>query len=219
MAARVVVFLDYQNVYRTARERVCEPKDPAKGLRSSEGNIDPLKIGELLAARAEDRELAEVRVYLGMPDGKRDRVGNAATRRQIASQVANGQDKVAHISRALRYSSNPKVKPQQKGVDVALAVDFVLMGFLNQYDVGIIMSNDADLRPALEAVVSFPKAPWVEVAAWGTPKGHFQRLSIKTAEVFCHWLDAGDFEAVADRTNYTLAPAQHRPPSRRLRPA
>jgi uncharacterized LabA/DUF88 family protein len=55
------------------------------------------------------------------------------------------------IARALRYPAGwPETKPQQKGVDVALAIDFVTMAIDGQYDVGVIASTDTDLKPALE---------------------------------------------------------------------
>jgi uncharacterized LabA/DUF88 family protein len=209
MHQKVVVFLDYQNAYCSARERVCIPRDPAKGLRASDGNVDPLRLGQLIVSRGiGDRELAEVRVYMGMPDASRDPKGYAAASRQIAKQAQYGRGKVVHITRALRYPpANSKQKPQQKGVDVALALDFTLMAARGEYDVGVIMSGDTDLRPAIEAVLSSPGPPAVEVAAWGTPDGGFSRLSVPTTDVWCHWLDEIAFAAVADRTNYTL-PAQ-----------
>jgi uncharacterized LabA/DUF88 family protein len=200
------VFLDYQNVYCSARERVCVARDPAKGLRASDGNVDPLRLGELIMSRGiGDRDLHQVRVYLGMPDASRDPKGYAAASRQITHQAQYGQGKVVHITRALRYPpSNSRQKPQQKGVDVALALDFMMMATKAEYDVGVIMSGDTDLRPAIEAVLDSPQHPRVEVAAWGDPNAGLSRLSVPVAEVWCHWLDAIAFASVADRTNYTL---------------
>ena len=43
---RVVVFPDYQNVYHRARDAFCSP--PAS---ASEGQINPLALGHLLAGR------------------------------------------------------------------------------------------------------------------------------------------------------------------------
>ena len=59
------------------------------------------------------------------------------------------------IQRTLRYPSDwPSRKAQEKGIDVALAVDFVMMAVAEEYDVGVLMSTDTDLKPALEAVVA-----------------------------------------------------------------
>lgn len=63
MADRVVVFLDYQNVYRGARGLFYTWDAPAAA-----GQVDPLLLGTLLAARGgPDRELYQVRVYRGVP--------------------------------------------------------------------------------------------------------------------------------------------------------
>ena len=57
------------------------------------------------------------------------------------------------ITRALRYPPGwPAAPAQEKGVDVALAVDFVKLGIEGEYDMGVMMSTDNDLLPALEVV-------------------------------------------------------------------
>jgi NYN domain len=58
---------------------------------------------------------------------------------------------VTVVQRPLRYPKAwPAEKAQEKGVDVALAVDFVVMAVTRVYDVGILVSTDTDLVPALE---------------------------------------------------------------------
>ena len=167
---RVVVFLDYQNVYYGARRTFFQNKGPA-----SCGHVDPFKLGSLLAARGPveaDRVLTQVRIYRGVPSADRDPRGHAATWRQIQAQqrVDSGVEDaileklrteypyqhyplVHHELRTLRYPPDwPREKPQEKGVDVQLAVDFVRGALAGWFDVGIIMSTDTDLRPAIEAV-------------------------------------------------------------------
>ena len=57
------------------------------------------------------------------------------------------------ITRALRYPPDwSAALAQEKGVDVALAVDFVKLAIEGEYDVGVMMSTDNDLLPALEVV-------------------------------------------------------------------
>lgn len=77
MADRVVVFLDYQNVYRGARETFHH-----YGADHTRGQIDPLELGRWLAD-ASNRELKEVRVYRGKPDATRDPKGFGACSRQV----------------------------------------------------------------------------------------------------------------------------------------
>jgi uncharacterized LabA/DUF88 family protein len=78
---------------------------------------------------------------------------------------------------------------REKGVDVALAVAFVTMAVQRQFDVGIIMSGDSDLLPALEFVVGLtPKGgPRAEIAAWRGSRlpeagGTSERLTMSTVD-------------------------------------
>lgn len=110
------------------------------------------------------------------------------------------------ITRALRYPRGwPDVPPVEKGIDVALAVDFVAMALIGEYDVGILLSTDTDLKPALEAVIGLSGTPYprCEVTAWSFPgRRHSPRLSVKGMKLWCHWLGADDYEVVADPTDY-----------------
>lgn len=198
MAQRVVVFIDYQNAYRRAREVFHSEADPAYF-----GQVDPFRLGEYLAScSAVSRELTQVRVYRGCPAAFKDSQGYGANLRQTAVQEARGQGKVKFIIRTLRYPSDwPKSRPQEKGIDVALAVDFVGMALRGEYDIGIIMSTDSDLVPALEAVAVLSSAR-CEVAAFARPGMHCRRLSIKGARVWCHWIDQATYGAMSDHTDY-----------------
>ncbi|MBI4569439.1 MAG: NYN domain-containing protein [Planctomycetes bacterium] len=107
------------------------------------------------------------------------------------------------ITRILRYPEQwPKKKAQEKGIDVALAIDFVTLAIDKKYDIGVIASADTDLRPALEYLVSRPstfRPP--EVAAW---QGAVQssRLTVPDRNIWCHWLSRSDYDAVADLRDY-----------------
>lgn len=62
------------------------------------------------------------------------------------------------MTRPLRYpqgwpgASLPGEKPGEKGIDVALTMDFAVMAVRRQYEIGIIFSTDTDLKPAIEFV-------------------------------------------------------------------
>lgn len=197
MADRVMVFLDYQNVYRGARGCFHEPMAP-----HMDGQIDPLKLGLHLAADSPfDRELVQVRVYRGRPDATRDVKGYSACSRQC--DVWQQDPRVTVALRTLNYPKGwPQEKPREKGVDVALAVDFATMALLGDYDVGILMSTDTDMKPALEKVLSSGRAR-PEVAAWSGDGMHNRRLSIPGKQLWCHWLDRTIYEKVADGTDYS----------------
>jgi hypothetical protein len=193
--------LTYQNTYRRAREIFHSDADPA-----FLGQVDPLKLGQYLTSRsAVSRELREVRIYRGCPAALKDPRGYGANQRQTVVQEGRGQGKVKFIVRTLRYPSDwPSSPPQEKGIDVALAVDFVMMGVRREYDVGIVVSTDTDLVPALEAVTALPSLR-CEVAAFSRPKVHCRRLSVKTTPVWCHWIGEPDYVSLSDHTDYNQA--------------
>jgi uncharacterized LabA/DUF88 family protein len=74
------------------------------------------------------------------------------------------------FTRSLRYPRNWPTQPaEEKGVDVELAVDLVFNAARQNFDVGVVVSTDTDLVPALQAVCNLNRAwgkPRVEVMAW-----------------------------------------------------
>lgn len=56
-----------------------------------------------------------------------------------------------------RLEKRPTGPPAEKGVDVKMAVDIVTHAFSNIFDVGIIVSGDADFVPAIKAAQDFGK--------------------------------------------------------------
>src|SRR5450759_4172032 len=143
---RVIVFSDAQNVYKGARD--------AFGARNAEGKIQelsifgqihPMKLGQLICDRpppGDTRSLTEVRVYTGRPDSTKDPKGYGANLAQCWAWEKAG---VNVTWRTLRYPRDwPTVKPEEKGIDVALAIDVVRLAIDGQYDVGIICSTDSD---------------------------------------------------------------------------
>ena len=161
-------------------------------------------MAERLATRSKDRELLQVRVYRGRQDATREPRGYAANLRQSSRWQAHPSVKV--IWRTLRYPRDwPQEPAEEKGVDVALAIDFVMMAVRGEYDVGVLMSTDTDLKPALEAVAGLVGHPYprCEVAAWSARDQHSRRLSISGHRLWCHWLGEDDYRSVADATDYT----------------
>ena len=204
MPDRLVLFIDYQNAYREARAAF-------RGLidHPQRGQFDPFRLGELIAERnaRAPRELAQVRVYRGRPDRNRDPRTHGANVRQSVAQEVSERNKVMVITRPLRYPADwPSHAAEEKGIDVALAVDFVMMAVRREFDIGVIMSTDTDLKPALEAVVSLRGNPRCEVAAWNGPTSHWRRITVRSARLWCHRLNEQDYAAVADLTDYNKEP-------------
>lgn len=197
MTERVAVFIDYQNVYMGAREVFHEARAPHWA-----GQVDPYALGSLLVEQSRrDRALSAVHIYRGMPDAVKDPIGFRASQRQ--TRFWSQHSKVRVITRPLRYPYTwPDGKAEEKGIDVSLAVGFVVEAIQGEYDVGILMSTDTDLRPALEAVLRL-KAAHIEVAAWSGPRSDWRRLNVKSRRLWCHWLDRGSYASVQDRRDYS----------------
>ena len=86
-------------------------------------------------------------MYRGRPDATKDPKGYAANRKQSVAWTRQPQTEL--ITRTLRYPATWLNEPaEEKGIDVALAIDMVTMAVHGEYDVGILMSLDADLKPA-----------------------------------------------------------------------
>lgn len=203
MTKRVVVFIDWQNTYNSARRTFHQAWEPYV-----RGQVDPLRLGHELAGRNAEQELAQVRVYRGLPDSTKQPTAYGANERQAASWRAAG---VHVVRRALQYPRGwpdeclPGDRPREKGIDVALAIDFVRLAIEGRYDVGVLVSGDTDLKPALEAVWDYRggAGPRPETAAWSAPDAHSRRLALEGRRLWCHWLDGAVYDRVRDDTGYT----------------
>ena len=200
-ARRVAVFFDYQNVWGAARDAFFDKGDPVQN-----GQFRPRVLAEFLARKAPGRQdLAFVGIYCGLPDSSRDRKTFAARRRQIAAWEKAA---VTVRARPLRYPHDwPRTDAEEKGVDVALALDAVMGAVRQIYDVAIIASVDSDLAPVVEAILELQKqngTPAVEVIAF---KGLSKRIGVSGQQLTERWVSGLDWKATADMTDYNLAPA------------
>ena len=210
MSQRVVVFIDAQNVYEGARETFfatlqSDGRYRVVGSRTL-GQVSPLKLGQLIASKkpfgyeGENRVLKEVRVYTGRAAAK-DSKTYAANRRQFAAWEKDG---IVVKARTLRYPHDwPKSRAEEKGVDVALAVDLVVMAVENEYDTGVVVSTDTDMLAAIEHAVTRPGIT-IEAAAWRN--GSRKELSMTDgSHLWCHRLFKADYDSVADYRDYNVA--------------
>ena len=190
----LVIFIDGQNLYKNAREAFFTHSTPCYY-----GQVDPSKLSNLLCQRtsAKNPVPKQVRIYSGRPEPAREPKGYKAHMKQCTFWENLGVEVVA---RPLRYL--PRVKPQEKGIDVALAVDFVTMAIDGDYNIGIVASTDSDLRPALEYVYNKLTKIKIEVMAWRSPSFN-KRLSVPNCNIWCHYLGMGDHTSVADLTKYS----------------
>ncbi len=201
-----------QNTYRGARRAFFN-----RMASSVSGQFDPAKLGMLIESRGGPNRascaLSEVRTYTGRPDPRKDSKTYAAHMNQCAKWESTS---VTVVHRELRYPPDwPNHSAQEKGIDTALAIDFVAMAVDGLYDIGVIMSTDTDLLPALEFVKRrFSDERHVAVAAWRSPQSN-RRLSIPGTNIWCHWLTRDDYATVADPTDYNrsaTSPSSPTPP-------
>jgi hypothetical protein len=200
---RVVVFVDYQNVLNDARHVFHE-----KPFGPADGQIDPIALGHLLARRhpfgvSERRACHEVRVYRGRPDPRKEPQTNAAHMRQCQAWESAG---ASVTTRPLRYPRGwPKERAEEKGIDVQIAIDIVMMAINQEFDVAILASTDTDQRPVLEALPALPMnpTPAIEVAAWRGERSN-NRLSALGVVTWPHLLEANDYRKVRDTHDYNL---------------
>ena len=205
---RVVVFIDYQNVYHRARGSFGHESNPDPNV----GHVYPLKVGELLCSlglpKDPTRVLIGVRVYCGKPDHRSGANLLHFTDKQMASwERTTG---VTVRSRPLAYREvetrgrKPKWQAQEKGVDVMLAIDISVGARTNVYDVAIVFSADSDLKPALEDAANLGKR--VETATWSGPFSNRGPLRVEGHKLWNHYLDQTHFDLVRDDTDYLAAP-------------
>jgi uncharacterized LabA/DUF88 family protein len=195
---RVVVFIDGQNFYRNARRAFFDDARDAYHV----GQFRPTAVGQLLAVRDPDRALQQVRIYTGRPDAYLQPKAHAANVRQCAAWEAQG---CYVFTRPLRYPpgypNSSGRRPEEKGIDVAMAVDLTRLAQDDHYDVAIVCTGDTDLIPAVEDVLDGGSGATVEVAGWRSAQ-YRQRLSLPGRNIWCHWLGWEDYQRTCDNTDY-----------------
>lgn len=196
----VSVLLDWQNIYSCARE--------AFGLESESGgvgNVYPWKLAVQLAsgtdvATGRPRQLQDVRIYRGRPDGAKTREWYRAWQSQTAAWKKTGGERLIEHYRDLRERNGVWV---EKGVDVALAINLISLAYLEGADRVVVVSSDTDLVPALELATDIRGAAFAEVAGW---VGEYPSAALLDVEgVTRHLLGRADFERLRDQTNYSLS--------------
>jgi uncharacterized LabA/DUF88 family protein len=205
MLQRVVLFVDLDNLYFKARDAFPQCKDSSLPDHVF-GQFDPVALGHLICDRAPAGtvwDLHQVRVYTGMPSRTKESQAHRARQSQCNAWTKRG---AVVLYRSLQYLSDwPKSKPRQKGVDVALALDYVMFAVEKYYDVGVLASMDTDMLPALKYVHErCGDHCTAQVAAWRSPTFR-GRLSLPGRGVWCHQIEEIEFRRVMDLRDY-LAP-------------
>jgi hypothetical protein len=204
---RVIVFVDGQNVHNDLRRAFLPDPETA---HPRFGAFNPMALAQRLVARGpefEDWTLSQVRAYVGAPVAAHQPKAAAAHDRQMEAWRAWG---VTPVARPLSYLNWPNERPRQKGVDAALAVDVVRMGVGDEYQIGIILSTDTDVLPAIETVSGIRgtnATPRICGVRYGDLPKRLYHADALGRTMHAFHVTADDFAAVRDDTNYAVEPA------------
>lgn len=158
----VMAFIDGQNLYRHAKE--------AFGYHHP--NYDPQKLHAAICKMKGWRPTL-VRFYTGVPSTIESPMWSAYWSNRVLAMKRIG----IHVTtRPIRYhkeiiknadqSEQIITTPQEKGIDVRIALDTVKLARKRQYDVALIFSQDQDLAEIVEEIheISVEQNRWLKVA-------------------------------------------------------
>lgn len=199
---KVVVLIDWQNTYKQARKAFGLEREP-----DERGTVSPLGLAQILAARNKRSRhgLVRVEVHRGLPDPRKQRVGNASVLRQRDAWEAEAPGIVEAKLRPLAY--NPDTgDPEEKGVDVAVAVSALEWTITGKADVVVIFSHDSDMLPGIEAISRLYGPDKIETGSWWSRENRYWNRIPERPNVTNHPLDEEKFLEIE-------TPVDYRPPN------
>ena len=159
-----VAFFDGQNLYHHAKN----------AFGHHHPNYDPIKLHEAVCGAHEGWTNQGVRFYTGTPSILKDPHWHGYWTNRLLAMRRSG---VLVTHRPLRYyetmivdeNGNEKTieTPQEKGIDVRLALDVVRMARNNQFDVAVVFSQDNDLSEVAEEIrdISRTQQRWIKIVS------------------------------------------------------
>ena len=203
MADRTIIFIDYENAYKRARQLF---HGGVEDEQDTHGHFDPWRLGveicrlnnEIRRPSQDHLTLTEVRVYRGLPNARGDSRYGAAKARKDEWELTPG---ISVTTPTLEYDNDGTSR--EKEVDVHLAVDLVNFARDGKFDVGILFSADGDFRPAVRYIRDeLDDGPRVDVAAWGfRADGGFITLEGEP-KLIVHFVPKDSYQKVADTARY-----------------
>ncbi|MDL2263109.1 NYN domain-containing protein [Synergistaceae bacterium OttesenSCG-928-I11] len=152
---RVVAFFDSQNLFQSAKN--------AWGY--SFPNFDPIELSKMIVrAHAPDQWwLRGIRIYTGIHDHSINPKWHKFWANKLNAHKAK-DSRVHFFTTPLRYSNGVA---REKGVDVRIAIDLVVMAIEDKYDVALLFSQDNDLSQAATEIRSIVQKQqrWIKIAS------------------------------------------------------
>lgn len=206
----VMAFIDGQNLYQHAKA----------AFGHHHPNFDPIKLHHAVCAERGWRPTL-TRFYTGVPDRTESPMWSGYWSNRVIAMKRVG---VCVTTRPIRYrkeqvrsatgepltnaDGTPQVitTPQEKGIDVRLALDLVSLARKKQFDLALIFSQDQDLNEVVEEIEAIAKEQdrWIGVACAfpSGPRASYRRGIDKT-----DW-----FRMDEEFYNRCLDPKDYRPP-------
>lgn len=129
---RVVVFFDCQNIYHTVKDIWPEYYWP---------NFDPEKLARLVCNCQRDRSLQQIRIYTGVPSARQSQLWNSFWTNKLRALSSSGH---------FVFKGRINEHGNEKGVDIRLALDLILLTWEDEFDTAVIFSQDTDLNEAIK---------------------------------------------------------------------
>jgi uncharacterized LabA/DUF88 family protein len=156
-----IAFVDGQNLYRHAKD----------AFGHHHPNYDPIKLHKAVCERKGWKPTL-VRFYTGVPAQIESEMWSGYWASRILSMKRAG---IIVTTRPIRYhrqeielddgSKKEVTTPQEKGVDVRLALDVVRLARTKQFDVAVIFSQDNDLAELVEEIkeIASEQDRWIKL--------------------------------------------------------
>lgn len=198
---RVSVFVDCQNLYFSAKETFGR-KIP---------DFDLKKLAQAIAGMETNRKLMHVHAYTGVHKPEVNPFWHGYWTNKLLAMRHQG---ILVEARPLRYSDAPvEVSPGQymtarigheKGIDLRLGIDLI-RGVLNgSYDVAVILSQDRDLKEAVDEVYAIrdQQQRWVQIeTAFPYPNPNLGKRYAIQSTIARH-IDQTTYESCIDPHDY-----------------
>jgi uncharacterized LabA/DUF88 family protein len=141
---RVITFIDGQNLFYAAK----------KAFNYDYPNYDPVLLSRKICHKYPDWQLIKTYFYTGIPDIKNDPQRHRFWQNKLGKLSRIYSNEVVVYKRQLVQHNYVY---QEKGIDVKIAIDMVLLAMRNEYDVAVLFSQDQDFRELTNVVAEISK--------------------------------------------------------------